>query len=296
MRQGAERQAVTHRAITGNEEYFTASRFPFFADPALAGGACIPRLNGKNIAGRCRQSPLEDAGNAVSLFRIFQFGIGRVDIVGKAAFLDDPFGRILIGRQHQLRLDAEVVGYAVQQFLRIFRPDACIGALFGDQRRVLPDRQAVLSPIEREGPAGQAFARIPFSLSVMQKAARCETLTQAADQGVGLFTLRRPDRAGVPLVGFEIVDGNKGRLAAHRQPDIMAIQNLVDLLAERIEFLPAFIRKRFGDARRFGNPADLHVEGEFRVGMAVIAAGNRCGIAIMWRCRQRNMAFAGQKT
>ncbi len=73
--QGAQWQAVTHRAVTRNEEYFTAPRLPFFADPALAGGARIPRLNGKNIAGRCRQSPLEDAGYAVSLLRVLQLGI-----------------------------------------------------------------------------------------------------------------------------------------------------------------------------------------------------------------------------
>ncbi len=187
-------------------------------------------------------------------------------------------------------------GDAAQQFLRVFRLCAGIRALLGDKRRVLPDWQSILAPIERERPARQAFARIPFSLAVMQKPTRCETLAQAADQQVGLFALCRPHRTGVPLIGFEIVDGNEGRFAAHGQPDIMGIQNLIDLLAERIEFVPAFVRKRFGDARRLGNPPDLHVEGEFRVGMAVIAAGNRRGVAVMRCCRQGNMALAGQQT
>src|ERR1700722_738942 len=52
----------------------------------------------------------------------------------------------------------------------------------GDQVGILPDRHAVLAPIEPERPARQALARIPFALSVMQQAAGREAGAQAADQ------------------------------------------------------------------------------------------------------------------
>ncbi|MNE61252.1 hypothetical protein D3C87_1641060 [compost metagenome] len=75
----------------------------------------------------------------------------------------------------------------------------------------------------------------------------------------------------------------------------MGVQNLIDLFAECIEALPALIGEGFGDARGLGNAPNLHVESEFRIGLAEITAGNRRGIAEMRRCRQRNMALAGQK-
>jgi hypothetical protein len=126
-----------------------------------------------------------------------------------------------------------------------------------DQLRILPDRLAVLAPVEREGPARQAFAGIPLALAVMQEAAGREALAQLADQFVGLVALGRADGAGVPLLGLEIVDGDEGRLAAHGQADVLGREDAVDLGAERIEFVPAFVGKRLGDARMLGDARHL---------------------------------------
>ena len=83
-------------------------------------------------------------------------------------------------------------------FLRHFG----VVAFRGDQIWIVPDRFAVLSPVEREGPARQTFAGIPFALAIMEETAGREALTQTADQFVGLVTLGWPDGAGVPFLRF----------------------------------------------------------------------------------------------
>ncbi len=83
----------------------------------------------------------------------------------------------------------------------------------------------------------------------MQEATRCETVAQAADQLVGLFAFGRADSVGVPLAGFEIVDGNECWLAAHGEAHIPLLQNRIHLFAKRIKRCPGFVGKRLGDAR-----------------------------------------------
>src|SRR3974390_3693442 len=55
----------------------------------------------------------------------------------------------------------------------------------GDQIAILPDRHAVLAPIESERPAWQAFAGIPLALPVMQQPAGRKAAAQAPDQLIG---------------------------------------------------------------------------------------------------------------
>src|ERR1700747_3537012 len=82
-----------------------------------------------------------------------------------------------------------------------------------DQVGILPDRRAILAPIEPKGPARQAFARIPFALAVMQEAAGRKTRAQPADQLVSKTALGRADRSDIPLRRFHIVDRHEGGLA-----------------------------------------------------------------------------------
>src|SRR5438128_859125 len=56
---------------------------------------------------------------------------------------------------------------AFHQRLRVFDYRLARVVDLRDQFGILPDRHAVLAPIEAEGPARQAFARIPFALPVM---------------------------------------------------------------------------------------------------------------------------------
>lgn len=294
--QRAERQAVSDRTVARDKEDLAAAGAPFLADPDPCFGCLgVPCLNRKDVTGRGREAAGEDAGDAVALLRILQLRIGRIDIFGKAAFLDDPVGRIFIGRLHHVRLDRQLLCDRRQELFGILGFDAGILAFGGDQIEVLPDRLAVAAPVKREGPARQAFARVPFSLAIMQKTAGGEAFVQLADQDVGLFALGRADGGGVPLLGLEIVDRNEGRLAAHRQMHVLGFEDAVDFLSEFVELLPAFIGKGLGDAWVFGDARDLHVEGELGFGLTEITAGNRRGVAVMRRCGKRDMAFAGQQ-
>ena len=47
----------------------------------------------------------------------------------------------------------------------------------------------------------------------MEEPAGRETLLETADQDVGFFALGGADGIGIPFAGFEVVDGNEGRLA-----------------------------------------------------------------------------------
>src|SRR5208283_5925339 len=101
-----------------------------------------------------------------------------------------------------------------------------------------PDGLAVVSPIEPEGPARQALARIPFALAVMQQAGGRVTIAQTANERVGVIALRRSDGRSVPLVRLEVVDRDEGRLAAHGEAHVLLIEVGIHRFAEPIEPRP----------------------------------------------------------
>ncbi len=129
----------------------------------------------------------------------------------------------------------------------------------------------------------------------MQKAAGREPLAQPPDQLVRQCAFGRADRARVPFFGFEIVDGNKGRLATHGKADVFEFQNPVDLLTQIVEGVPGIVGKGHGDARMLGDTGDLHVEGKVHF-RRTRHAGDGGRVAVMRRAGQRNMAFAGKKS
>ena len=226
---------------------------------------------------------------------ILELGIFRRDVRRQIGLLHQPFGRILVSRRDIVGLDAEFRRRSRRAAPRPSRwSRRSVQCLRGDALRVAPDRLAVAPPVQRERPARQRFARIPFALPIMQEAAGGEPVAQAPDERVGERALGRADRVRVPLAQFEIVDRNEGRLAAHGEADVVAPELLVDLLAQRVERLPRHFGKRLRDARMFGDPLDAHVESEIDIGEARHAR-NRRGVAIVGRRGQRNVAFAGQE-
>ncbi len=68
----------------------------------------------------------------------------------------------------------------------------------------------------------------------------------------------------------------------------------VDVLAELVERLPGLLGKGLGDARMLGHALDLHVEGELDIGEAGEPRDRR-GVAVVRRCGERNVAFAGKQ-
>ena len=97
----------------------------------------------------------------------------------------------------------------------------------------------------------------------MQQAAGAETLAQAADRGRRRSGSLAPPTAPVFHSGASrIVDGDEGRLAAHRQPHVLRDQIAVDRLAERVETRPGFVGERRGDPRRLAQALHAHLEAE----------------------------------
>lgn len=122
----------------------------------------------------------------------------------------------------------------------------------------------------------------------MQEPAGGEFFAQVPDQRVGLLALGRADGGGVPFGGFEIVDRDEGRFAAHGEADIIGGQHRVHVPAERIERIPAFVGEGLGDAGMFGDAGHRHGKVEFGVRLAKIAAADRRGIAVMRRGSKRD--------
>ena len=294
IRQRAQRQPIADRAVAGNEMQRAAAGFPFLAAPARFLSLGLPALNRQHISGRLGQAPREDAGDPVARFRVLELRILGRHVRGEIGLFDEPFRGILVSRRDIIPSDAQFGGDRAEQGRGLIIGRAGLGALRGDARRVAPDRLSVAPPIERERPARQRFARIPFALPIVQEPAGGELISQAPDQRVGERALGRADRVRVPLARFEVVDRNESRLAAHGEAHVVALEPLVDLVAQSVERRPRVLGKRLRDARMFGDPLDAHVEVKIDIGETRDARDRR-GVAIMGRRGERNMAFAGQE-
>ena len=193
--------------------------------------------------------------------------------------------------------DAEPFREIGEQGARLFRRGGEVGRLGGDQRGIAPDRLAVLAPVEREGPARQAFARIPFALAVMQESTRREAGAQPADQLVGAAPLGRADGFRVPFRRLVVVDRDEGRFAAHGEAHVLAREVGIDLLAERVERRPALVGEGERHAGILRHPVDAHVEFERCLGAGIgrKRAGDRRGRAKMRSGAERQVALASEQ-
>ena len=106
MRQGSKRQPVADRTVARHQENMAAARPPLFRPPAMGGGFRLPALDRQNETGRPGQAARKHGGDPMPFFGIFELGVFRRHIVGKIAFLDDPFRRVLIGRGDMVIGDA----------------------------------------------------------------------------------------------------------------------------------------------------------------------------------------------
>ena len=296
MRQRPQRQAEADGAVTGHQEQLAAPGFPQLRLPFRR--LALPALDRQHIARGLVQPTVEDAGIAGAVLGVLQLGVLGRDVGGKVRFFQDPFRRILEGRLGIVRVEAKRLCEAAHELTGLFGGGLAVIGFAGNQVGVLPDRLLVVAPVKREGPARQAFARIPFALAVMQEPAGRETLLKPADQRVGQPAFLRADGIGVPFAGLEIVDRDEGRLAAHGQAHIALFQPVVDMAAKRVQPVPGLVREGLGDPGVFGHPLDLHVKFEIDLGRARggEAPGNRRGILVMRRGGQRDMAFAGHQS
>ncbi len=98
----------------------------------------------------------------------------------------------------------------------------------------------------------------------------------------------------VPLRGGGVVEGDEGRLAAHRQPDVAGDEPLVDRLAERVDPGPLLLGVGQRDARVLVDATYLVVEGEAHLDRLGGALDRRCAARVGGR-EERDVALAGEE-
>jgi len=198
----------------------TLAREPAFGAPGFA-GLGVPALHRKNETGGLIEPAFEHGCEARAFFRVVELGVQRIDIVRQAALLGEVMPWVFIGFHRRAGMKIEPPRNALNEIVRRLQCRLVIVAFLGDPRFVAPQRNAVAAPIQRERPSRQAFAGIPFALSVMQQAAGCEARAQPADQRVGEIAFRGADGGGVPFRAFHVVDGDECGFAAHGQADVL---------------------------------------------------------------------------
>ena len=291
--QRAQRQAQPDGRIARRQEQAAAAQFPYLAVPAGL-GLRGPALHRQNVAGWLAEMTLERAHDAGTLVGIVDLGIARIHIGGQLALLEHAIGRILEGgldeRGHKPQAFRHAFGEAPGFVIRRW----ALAGLGRQQVETAPERHAIAAPEQRERPARQRLARIPFSFAIVQKPAGCEAGVQTADQLIGAQPLGRTERIGVPFGRLIVVDGNEGGLAPHGEPDIMGSQIRIDALAERVQCGPGFVGEWQGDAGLLGDPREIHVEPEGNLGGPYQPADRR-GRRVMRARGERQMALAAEQ-
>src|SRR6516164_6098409 len=224
-------------------------------------------------------------------FGIRQFWIGRIDVDGKGRLHFKQWDGIFERGQHMLVADAESYSYAAGYAMRILDSFRANRSFSANKLGIAPDRLAVLAPEQRKDPARRGFARIPLPLAVVQHAAGCKTLSEAAYYVVSEAAFCRSDRGAVPFGRVPVVDRDERGFGPHGQPHVFPEKVLVHLLAEGTERRPGFLGKRQRHPRPFGNTRHARLKREFHLGW-LDRSSDRHRRTMVRRCRQRQMAFA----
>ncbi len=294
MGQGIQRQAVAHGGIAGDQHQAVRARRPGLAVPAPVAGPRVPALHGQDIARGLRQPAREHLAQAVPLQRIVELGILQGHVFRQAAFLLHEMPGVLKGGDGRVGRHVQAFGDAAGEGLGGLDVGLVVVDLPGEGGLVAPDRHPVAPPVEGEGPARQRLPRIPFALAEMQKAVRRVFVAQAADQVVAQGPLGFARGGGVPFIGVDMIDGYEGRLPTQGQAHVALDQLLVDLVAERVDRLPLFLRIGLGYPGAFRDAGDQHVEIEVDLA-GPHGARDGGGASGARRRGQRDMPLAGQQ-
>ena len=103
-----------------------------------------------------------------AFFGVLDLGIVQRHVVRQRLFFLTQDFRIFERRDHVVVLDVDAPRDPAGERFRVFDVRLGVGIFACDPRGIVPERQAVAAPIQRERPARQRFAGIPFSLPVMQ--------------------------------------------------------------------------------------------------------------------------------
>lgn len=292
--QRAQGQAQARGRVAGDQEQPAAAGGPALALPADPTVTGLPGLERQDEGGRHVEAAVEDPGEPLALQRIVQPVVERVEVLGELVLAQQEMGRVLEGRQDRLGIDPEPLGEAPGEPLG--RGDVGAGSrpFAGDQLRPAPQGHPVGPPIEREGPARQLLARVPFALAVVEEPARGEARHQPPDEIVGAGPLGGAGRRGVPLRRVARVDADEGRLAAHGEADVAAVERGIDPLAGRQDRLPVLLGVGLGDPRLLPDPPHRHREGEPDLARVDQAADRRRGLGV-GGAGERQVTFAREQ-
>ena len=166
--------------------------------------------------------------------------------------------RILECRIDVSGIDAESVRERFRKALCLCRTKFGRAVIAREETLVAPHRDAILAPVTTQRPSRQLLARIPFSLSVVEKPARREALIEPPQQLLAEPAFVLAERRDVPLGALHVIDRYESWLAAHRETDIARADVAIDLEAERFDTVPLLVRIRQGHAWIFMNPRDAH--------------------------------------
>ena len=99
IRQRRDRQPQAHRRIARHQEQVAAPKFPALAFPAP--GVRVPALDRQHKPAWRVEPGIEHPRHACPLFRIGQFGVGRIDVRRQAGFLLQPVAGIFERRHDE---------------------------------------------------------------------------------------------------------------------------------------------------------------------------------------------------
>src|SRR5690606_25941072 len=97
-------------------------------------------------------------------------------------------------------------------------------------------------------PARELFSWVPFALAVVEHAPQVPQRMKLAGEAIGERELVSAQGRDVPLGSIGFIDTDEGRLAAHREAEVLALQDFVYLVAALQDGLPGFIRIGLCDA------------------------------------------------
>ncbi len=292
-RQALHRQAEADGRIARDQEQVARAQHP---QARLPGRAVLASRTGErqHEAGRGAEAAAEHLAQPFALFRIVEVVELGIDVDRKLPLLVDVGERILVGRDHVLRPDAQALGQRFGKRAGILGVEAVVAIRAADECGIAPERHAVGAPVAGERPARQRLARIPLALAEVQQAPGRKRVAHAREERAREPALVRPHRRRVPLVAVHVVDRHERRLAAHGQAHVAGLELPIDAIAEREDVVPLLVGVRLGDARIFVHARHRHLVMELDLAGAH-QARHRRGRLRARRRRERNVPLAGEQ-
>ena len=246
---------------------------PAAALPAVIGRRSRQR---QHLADDFIQALAEDFAQAFALELVLQARIFGGDVLRQGAFAPQVIEIVFVGREYKLRRQFQALGDAGQKTPGHYAVGAIALLLIGDQCAVVPDRHAVAAPVAVEGPARQLLAGVPLALAEMHQALGRVVLAHALEQLGRQSAFVRAESGGVPFRTVRVVDGDKGRLAAHGQAHVVLEQVTVDLPAQGLDRQPLLFGVGLGNPWGLPNPLHGHLVGKFALAGFHQATDGRC--------------------